>query len=308
MDENTEALGDALTFVLGAGRIAIKLYRPKENFTTWLGLFRERVRAAQGMDFRDQDDIDQAVIRLISQYFNTEALACYIDLPIETKTNYNQLVTALKAVFGDPGERQDFINNVGKTKREKGEKIKAFARRVQTAIETNMPELQDDAVGAADRRRPKELEGINRFVKGIRNKAGKKDADLERHLKYYLFENEERTWQNAITIASRWEMAKDHSTSSTAESSSDSLSDESSTDGKAAAMTAGKLEKTGKRKGKKEQTVATLADQVRNNTVEIQSLKSSMEQHMAECETQFTQLDEKMDHIIQMIDSTTPVV
>ena len=179
---------------------------------------------------------------------------------------------------------------------------------MQTAIETNMPELQDDAVGAADRRRPKELEGINRFVKGIRNKAGKKDADLERHLKYYLFENEERTWQNAITIASRWEMAKDHSTSSTAESSSDSLSDESSTDGKAAAMTAGKLEKTGKRKGKKEQTVATLADQVRNNTVEIQSLKSSMEQHMAECETQFTQLDEKMDHIIQMIDSTTPVV
>ena len=73
-------------------------------------------------------------------------------------------------------------------------------------------------------------------------------------------------------------------------------------------MTAGKLEKMGRRKEKKEQTVATLADQVRNNTVEIQSLKSSMEQHMADCETQFTQLDEKMDHIIQMIDSTTPVV
>jgi hypothetical protein len=105
-----------LTLVLGAGRIAIKSYRPKVNFTTWLGLFPERVRAAQGMDFRDQDHIDQAVIRLISQYFNTEALACYIDLPIETKTDYNQLVTVLKAVFGDPGERQDFINNVGKTR------------------------------------------------------------------------------------------------------------------------------------------------------------------------------------------------
>jgi hypothetical protein len=240
------------------------------------------------MDFRDQDDIDQAVIRLISQYLNMEALACYIELPIETKTDYNQLVTALKAVFGDPGERQDFSNNAVKTKREKGEKFKAFARRVQTAIKTNMPELQDDAVGAANKRRPNELEGVNRFVKGIQNKAGKKGADLQGHLKYHLFENKERTWQNAITIASRWERAKEHSTplSSSAESSSDSLSDESITDGKAAAMTADKLEKTGKIKEKKEQTVATLADQVRNNTVEIQSFKSSLEQHMAECKTQ----------------------
>jgi hypothetical protein len=44
MGENTEALGDALTLVLGDGRIAIKSYRPKVNFTTRLGLFRERVR------------------------------------------------------------------------------------------------------------------------------------------------------------------------------------------------------------------------------------------------------------------------
>jgi hypothetical protein len=37
-------------------------------------------------------------------------------------------------------------------------------------------------------------------------------------------------------------------------------------------------------------------------------LRSSMKQHIAECETQFAQYDGKLDHIIQMIDSTTPVV
>jgi hypothetical protein len=138
------ALGDALGRAMRLKTVSIKPYSPRANITQWLGVFKERVR-------------------LISQPLNEEALACYNDLADDVKTDYNRMVTELKVVFGDPSERQDFINNRGKIKSEKGEKTKAFARRIQTAIETNMPELQDDAVGTPNRQRPKELEGVNRF-------------------------------------------------------------------------------------------------------------------------------------------------
>jgi hypothetical protein len=91
-----------------------------------------------------------------------------------------------------------------------------------------MPELQDDAAAAPNRRRQKELEGVNRFMKGIRNKGGKRDDNLDEHMKYQLFDDEDKTWQNAIRVAARWEAAKDKSTasSSSSESSPDDTSSE----------------------------------------------------------------------------------
>jgi archaellum component FlaC len=136
--------------------------------------------------------VNTAVVRVMSQHMDVEALACYNDLADEVKNDYNRMTTELKAFFKDPSERQNFINR-GKTRRERGAKIKAFARRVQIAIETNMPELQDDAAAAPNRRRPKELEGVNRFMKGIQNKVGKRDDDLDEHMKYQLFADEDKT-------------------------------------------------------------------------------------------------------------------
>lgn len=221
-------LGDALGRAMRLRVVSIKPYNIKTNFTQWLGLLRERVRAAQDIAHGDVNAVNTAVVRVMSQHMDVEALACYNDLADEVKNDYNRMTTELKAVFGDPSERQNFINNRGKTRREKGEKIKTFARRVQVAIETNMPELQDDAAGAPNRRRPKELEGVNRFMKGIRNKAGKKDDNLDEHMKYQLFDDEDKTWQNAIRVAARWEAAKDKLTasSSSSESSSDDTSSE----------------------------------------------------------------------------------
>jgi transcription initiation factor IIF auxiliary subunit len=156
-----------------------------------------------------------------------------------------------------------------------------------------MPELQDKVAGAQNRQRPKELEGVGRFVKGMRNKAGKRDDDLDKHMKYQLFVDEDKTWKNDIRVAARWEAAKDKSmasssSSESSESSSDDTSRETTSDNEAAAMR--KKPKKGKNIKKqvnKEQRVATLIDQVENNTVEIQSVRSSMEQHMAECESLF---------------------
>jgi hemerythrin-like domain-containing protein len=96
--------------------VSIKPYNIKTNFTQWLGLLRERGRAAQDIAHVNVNAVNTAIVRVMSQHMDVEALACYNDLADEVKNDYNKMTKELKAVFGDPSERQNFINNRGKTR------------------------------------------------------------------------------------------------------------------------------------------------------------------------------------------------
>jgi hypothetical protein len=60
------------------------------------------VRAAQDIAHGDVNAVNTAVVRVMSQHMDVEALACYNDLADEVKNDYNRMTTEFKGAFTAP--------------------------------------------------------------------------------------------------------------------------------------------------------------------------------------------------------------
>ena len=59
----------------------------------------------------------------------------------------------------------------------------------------------------------REINGVRRFIEGIRDFEGKKDADFKRHLEYHIQNADEMTWANVMDVATRYETIEEDSSS-----------------------------------------------------------------------------------------------
>ena len=178
-------------------------YSTSENFSLWLSGFYQRVRAANGFKLDEDNKVKAEIIRSIAANLSVgTALDTYDRLTIEEKADYDQLTHRLAEEFIDKHEKRRFIDDKSYNKRKKGQKLEDFIQEIKNDV-NRYAGLHDAQVPNPE----KEKEGVRRFKAGIRNSKGKKDKDLSRHLRYYLVEDDDFTWENALKITERWEMA-----------------------------------------------------------------------------------------------------
>ena len=279
MDQATmeAAMGNAMS--KGQRYISYPDYKTSEDFSLWLSGFWTRIQSAYGLQPGEQAKIKAEIVRSISSRLSVGgALDAYNRLTDAEKSDYKSLTKRLTEEFTDDHEKRKFIENMGYDKRKKAQKLKDFMQQIKKNMDrySGVPSKITEGIGAAaaEVSNPeREKQGVRRFRTGIRNINGKKDKDLNRHLLFYLMQDEDLTWKNAITLASRWEMANPD------ESDSKSASDASDEEEEEAGAVATKRKKTKKIKSKDEEriTIAALADQVHENQMKIKGMETAQE-------------------------------
>ena len=195
-----------------------------------------------------------------------------------------------------------FIENFSYNKRRKGQSIKEFMQEIIKDMNrySGMP---DNVMvgGASVPNQTKIKEEVRRFKRGIRDVNGEKNRKLSVHMKFHLHNDDDLTWEKALDAASRWEAAnyKDDESGSSSSGSSDEGK-------KVAAATKGKARR---KSGKtvlttvmREEEVASLAEQVEANTLDIREIKSEQERMSTELNTGFASLLQEIRNISQTSD------
>ena len=266
-------------------------YKTSDDFSLWLTGFWTRVQNAYGHKVDEIDKIKTDVCRCISSKLSVGgALNAYNRLSNAEKNNYDSLVLRLTEEFTDKHEKRCFIEDMEFNKRKKGQKLKDFMQDIikDMGRYSGLPDKITVGVGAAAVEAPneeKERQGVRRFRAGMRNIAGKKDKDLKRHLLFHLMEDKDLNWENAIAIASRWEMSNRdafNNLSGSDLSESDDSDDDSDNDEEAGAVATKKKSKKKSKKTKKKNdseriSIATLADQVHENQMKIKGIETAQE-------------------------------
>ena len=212
----SDAEQDAVNYSAAVRKIVYPDYKPGKDFTLWLQGYKGKLGLACGLTAAQEDIVDEQVVKTIpGKLTSGTALDAYDDLSADTKSDYALLVKVLTDEFLDPQEQDRFNNDLGYNKRKAGQTIKQFMQEILKDQNTysDIPEF----IGAGDARvkNPQRIkDGIKRFKKGMRNKKGEKDTDLQIHMKYNLHREEDRTWENAYLVACRWEAAHDQPSSS----------------------------------------------------------------------------------------------
>ena len=290
-------------------------YKTTDDFPRWLSGYEAKIRTAYKLKYNDRAGVQTEVIdQLAGKLSVGTALDAYTRLPDADKADYTRLITKLTSEFVDPIEARNFNENLEYNKRKKGQTLKDFEQAIKKdmARYSTLPAKVMNAAGDALVENPeREIQGIRRFRMGIRNRHGKKDSTMKRQLLYNLIKLKEQTWENAMDIASRWELAdyeegaakekkKESSSSSSSSSSSD---DEDCVEAVEATKPkkSSKTSKKGKGKGKAEKNIiaaleqtpfiATLSDKVQENQVKIKQMETSQER----MSTQLKEVKESVD-------------
>ena len=250
-------------------------YKVKNDFTVWLKGYREKIRYTFHYTAAQDATIDAEVVRSISGKLESgPALDAYERLEAAAKTDYEQLVRRLTEEYLDPQEKRKFIENFSYNKRKKGQTIKEFMHEI--IKDMNRYSGVPDGI-------PKEKEGVRRFKNGIRDERGMKDDNLRTCMRVHLYNDDDLTWKRAVDAASRWEASNCEEEES--ESSSSSSDEEIGVNAEAVA------EKSKRKSKKKSRTipvaaemdeVATLADQVKANAMDIKGIKMEQERTLVE--------------------------
>ena len=119
----------------------------------------------------------------------------------------------------------------------------------------------------------RERQGVRRFCAGMRDRKGKKNKKLKKHLLYHLVGDSELTWDNAVKVVTRWELAQGRKSESSSSSSSSSSSPSSSDVEVEALKTT--------LNGEAGDAISALAKQICENKREIQDLKANQEKLIA---------------------------
>jgi len=270
MDEDAQARAFGTALRQQSGRVVYADYKVKNDFTVWLKGFREKIRMTFHYTAAQDAEVDAEVVRSISGKLESgPALDAYERLDAATKLDYELLVSKLTEEYLDPQERRKFIENFSYNKRKKNQSIKEFRQEI----------IKDmNRYSGAPEGRTKEKEAVRRFKNGMRDEKGKKSGSLKTHMKFHLHNDDDLTWAKAVDAASRWEAS--NSKADESESSSSSSSEE---EVKIEAMKE-KARRKAKRKGKtilatvgEDDEVATLADQVKANTMDVKGVKTELE-------------------------------
>lgn len=296
-------------------------YKPKDDFTLWITGFREKVRAANDFTQRQEDEVDEKVVKLISSKLTSgTALDTYNRLTDDERTNYTTLIQRLTEEFLDPQDKRKFVENFDYNKRKKGQSLKEFRQEIVKDMGkySGMPDKIIEA-GVSVPNPAKEKEGVRRFKKGMRTRRGEKDKDLMIHMKFHICKDKDLTWAKALEAAERWETANDTDSSSDASDSKDSETEEV----KAVDVRRGAKSKRRSKSGRAisavetateaKTEVATIADQVKTNTMDIKSVKTEQERASVKMEKitesmrdGFIQVKEGFENVLQRLDGQQP--
>ena len=294
-------------------------YRPTEDFTLWLSGYRARVMSAYGFKPTETTKIEDEIIRSISGKLAVgAALDAYDRLETDDKNSYAKLINKLTEEFLDPHEKRKFNADFGYNTRHKGQSIKEFMQEVKKDMTrySRLPETVVMVGGGVTKNPAREAEGVRRFMEGMRDDKGEMDDDLADHLDYHLMEDTELTWNNAIKVASRWEMARTRrgyknakpkrSSKSKRDAMGDSDDEDKSSDSDEDVKAANGKGKKGKKKEKKSGFVSALADRVHENRMKIEGLETTQERMLAAQEATNCMLQEisaKMDVMLSVQDT-----
>ena len=197
-------------------------YKPKEDFTLWLSGYREKIRNAFGLNTAQDAEVNAEVIRSISGKLQCgTALDTYNRLAQEVKVDYDLLIRKLTEEFIDPQDKRRFTEDFTYNKRKKGQSLKDYMQEIikdqnrYSGMQDRIQVGQDQVPNVA-----KIKDGIRRFKCGIRNRKGKIDSSQRKHLRYSLLNDDDLTWENALEIACRWEVANDAGSSDSDDDSS----------------------------------------------------------------------------------------
>ena len=269
-------------------------FQMKDDFTLWLQGYREKIRSAYGYTVAQETEVNDEVVRSISGKLKPGTpLDAYNRLTPAVKASYTLLTEKLTSEFVDPQEKRNFLKNFAHNKRKKSQSIQEFMQAIVNdqnkfsgmpdKITVGGQEVENDA---------KVRDGIRRFATGMRDRRGKKNRGLKEVLDFGLLEDEDFTWENAVNIAVRWENS--HPIDSETESSSSPSGEEG--DGAGAAVAEDCRGAREKKKKKKKRSanqnadvvacneatggmcldMATLANQVEENSRDIAELRSNM--------------------------------
>ena len=287
--EETAAMGNAIGMAIGkqSSNVIYADYKPKEDFTIWLAGYREKIRNAFNWNKTQDAEVNAEVLRSISGKLKSgTALNTYERLEDTTKGDYGSLVRELTQEFLDPQAKCRFIEDFGFNKRKKDQTVKEF-----------MQEIVEDQGKYSDLTGTNKIkEGVRRFKKGLRDSKGKKNKNLQDHMRFHLFKDADLTWEKAIDMAARWEAVNDQE-----EDSSDKKGSSSGEEVARMDKSKGAREKSRKQKKKAVGAVgiATLAEQVATNTQEIKGLKSEVERNVAKAVEWQKETQETMKAMMQ---------
>ena len=254
-----------------------------------------KIGQACGFKHNEADKVKAEVIdRIGGQLSVGTALDAYIRLEPDEKADYSLLVKKLTEEFVDPLEARNFNENLRFNKRKVGQSLKDFEQAIKKDMKrySTLPEKVRNAAGDADVDNPEyERQGVRRFRMGYRDREGKKDPAMKRHLMYNLMKEKSQTWKNLMEIAAAWELADYDGAADKEEAEEESSSSEEDDDELKAVEVVkskkSKASKKGKSKCKGERDIiaaiqqtpfiATLSDKVQENQVKIKQIETTQE-------------------------------
>ena len=249
-------------------------YETTDNFSQWLAGYRAKVQDAYGFDPNQVDEISAQVVRSIGSKLSVgSALDSYNRLEPTDKTEYGRLVSRLTEEFVDQHEKCRFNENISYNVRKRGQTLKDFMEEIKKDLSrySDLPDTRYDSTGTPSPNPEKEKEGVGRFRAGMRNMEGKKDKELKRHLKYHMVASNELTWDNALKVASNWEIACGSDSSVEKETEKEAKDEES-------------VNAVGEDVEEEVPSAASLLDQVHDNRRRIEKLESAQEEMAASLE------------------------
>ena len=279
-------------------------YKPEDDFVLWLSGYVARIQSAYGFKLEEKEKLEEEVVCSIAGKLSVgSALDAYNRLSYDDKIDYNMLVARLTEEFTDPRAKKKFNAQMHYNLRKKGQSLKDFMQDIKKDMGRYsyvQPTVLDEA-GEIVPNPERETQGVRRFIEGLRNEKGQKDEEFKYHLEYHLQDENERTWDNAIKVASRYENIND-----VGGEESNSNSDDSDVNDVAKAAKAIK----GKKSLRSKVTISALSDQVHENEERISSIESALER-MAAAQEQLAVAQEatnammeemmgKLDHCLSM--------
>ena len=265
-------------------------YEMENDFSLWLSGYIARVRSAFGFKLDETNKVKEEVVLSISGKLSVgPALNTYNLLCDDDKKNYERLVARLTEEFTDPRAKRKFNACMHYNVRKKNQSLKDFMQTIIKDIGrySHMPATIVSVAGGLVPNPEREMQGVRRFIEGIRNEKGKIDDDFKRHLEYHLQDETEMNWENAIKVASRYETVFDTTNNAEEENDDDPDSDE---------VKEVETKKT-KAAGSKI-TISALVDQVEENQERISKIESALDR-MAAAQEQLAVAQEATNAMMQ---------
>ena len=208
-----QLIEDAVTEALKERRQIVhhREYKTSEDFPEWLRSYVAKCRATHGLKRTPADETklrEEIIISISGKLASGAALNTYERLEDAEKSDYDLLIKRLTEEFSDPQAKRRFNARLNYNTCKEGQSIKEFAEEIKIDM-GRYSTLQAKVLNAGRVEIPnpdREQEEVRRFIEGMRDHKGNQDLDFKRHLEYHLQDQTELNWDNAIKIASRYEM------------------------------------------------------------------------------------------------------